>query len=108
MFQKLLGMVPHLGERFMACSNEESMTIADLVSLLHTYCMLVFNSVSGSERRLEYQVGRHEECERRRVRLDNSPRRPAEPASLTQCQDEARLPSQRYWRTSLSRWRGLE
>src|ERR1700728_3512109 len=74
-------MVLHLRERLMACSNEESLMIADLVSLLHTYCMLVFNSVSGSERRLECQVRRHEEDERRCVRLDDSPRRPAEPAS---------------------------
>ena len=83
MFQKLLGMVPHLGERLMACSNKESMTIADLVSLLHTYCMLVFNSVSGSERHFKCQVRQHKEYERHCVRLDNSPRHPAEPASLT-------------------------
>jgi hypothetical protein len=34
--------------------------------------MLVFNSVSGSERRLECQVRRHKEYERHCVRLDNS------------------------------------
>jgi hypothetical protein len=29
-------MIPHLEERLMECSNEESMTIADLVRLLYT------------------------------------------------------------------------
>jgi hypothetical protein len=91
----------------MECSNEESMTIADLVRLLYTHCSLFFNSASGSERRLECQVGRHEEYERRRAGMDNPPRCPAEPASLAQCQDEPRLPPQRYRRASLSRWRGL-
>jgi hypothetical protein len=35
-FQKLLGMVPHLTERLMNCPNEESMAIADLVCPLHS------------------------------------------------------------------------
>jgi hypothetical protein len=35
-FQKLLGMVPHLTECLMNCSNEESMAIADLVCPLHS------------------------------------------------------------------------
>jgi len=37
-FRKLLGMVPHLEERLMECSNEASMAMADMVrpSLLHT------------------------------------------------------------------------
>jgi hypothetical protein len=96
MFQKLLGMVTHLRECLMACSNKESMMISDLVSLSHTYCMLIFNSVSDSERCLECQVGQHKEYERCHVRLDNSLRCPAEPTSLMQCQDEVQLPSQCY------------
>ena len=35
-FQKLLGMVPHLGDRLMDCSNEESMAMADLVCPLQS------------------------------------------------------------------------
>lgn len=30
-FRKLLGMVPHLGDRLVDCSNEESMAVADLI-----------------------------------------------------------------------------
>jgi hypothetical protein len=43
-FQKLLGMVPHLTERLMNCSNEESMAIADLVCPLHSSiaCFILF------------------------------------------------------------------
>jgi len=58
-FQKLLGMVPHLEERLMGCSNGESMTIADLC-----------------------QVGRHQEYERRSAGLDNSPGCPTEPSNV--------------------------
>jgi len=35
-FQKLLGMVPHLGDRLVDCSNEESMVMADLVRPLQS------------------------------------------------------------------------
>ena len=35
-FQRLLGMVPHLEERLMDCSNEEAMAIADLVCSLNS------------------------------------------------------------------------
>jgi hypothetical protein len=38
-FKKLLGMVPHLEERLMDCTNEEAMAMADLVSMFG--CMLV-------------------------------------------------------------------
>jgi hypothetical protein len=75
-------MVPHLEERLLGCSNEESMAIADLVSVACTHYLLLFKSVSGSERRLECQVGRHEESERCCAGLDNPARCPPEPTPL--------------------------
>jgi hypothetical protein len=107
-FQKLLKTVPHLEERLMECSNEEAMAMADLVCLFDTYCFVFIKSVTAPERRLKCQVRRYQESEGRRAGLDNSPRRPVEPATCAQCQDEPWLSSQRYGSTPLSRRRGLE
>lgn len=43
-FQKLLGMVPHLEQRLMDGSNEQAMAIADLVGTFHSSfgCVLSF------------------------------------------------------------------
>ena len=57
MFQKLLGMVPHLADQLMECSNEESMSMADLVGLFYfsmPHDFLTF--AQGSERRLRRSV----------------------------------------------------
>jgi hypothetical protein len=107
-FQKLLGMVPHLGDRLMDYSNEESMAMADLVCPLQSNIisfLLLF--ITDSERCLYCQVGRHQEYEKRSVGLDNPPRCPAKPASFTQCQDKPWIPPQRYRGSSLPRWCGL-
>ena len=48
-FQKLLKMVPHLGDRFVECSNEELMAVADLVSLFCVQTLCVSHRVQDSE-----------------------------------------------------------
>ena len=62
-FQQLLKSVPHLMERLMECSNEESMQIADLVrpsrtwilhKLHHIYCR--FKRVSPTRGRMTLRV----------------------------------------------------
>jgi hypothetical protein len=50
-FQKLLGMVPHLEERIIECSNEEAMGISDLVRLSNS------NLVSSTSLLLQIQKG---------------------------------------------------
>ena len=73
-FQKLLGMVPHLLERLVdSSSGEDSLEIADLVRLsLNSYAVFFALLVSDSERYLQRQIRRHEKYERHRPRLDNA------------------------------------
>lgn len=105
-------MVPRLAERFMESSEEECMSMADLVSTRRSICLLIINLdtwyVQDTEGCVLCKVRRHQKYQRCRVRLDNTWRYSVRPSSFAERQVKQRLSPQRYWGTSLPRGSRLE
>ena len=67
---KLLQMIPGLEERLMRSSEEELVSIAELVCF-RPPILLGLTGFSDTERRIQREVGRHQKSQRGHSGLDN-------------------------------------
>lgn len=58
-FQRLLGIVPHLADRLMECSNEDAMGMADLVRRFLQRHGVILTLRQDSEGSFQREIRRH-------------------------------------------------